>query len=310
MTSIDGVISTKGGIGKTSVCANLGAILSDLNRKTVLIDLDPQGSLSGYFAISEKAEHGVTKFLTSADPTGTISKTEIDNLYVIQNDDPGNELTNWIKTNSSHFEYLKYALSRLVSDYDFDHILIDTQGSINPLQECVIRNCKRLLSPITPEFLSAQEFSRGTLLALSRMQPPSHALIPAQQLPPLHIIFSETDRTVANREIIRTFNKISFEQVRSDVFICDTQIPQKKSVYNKSVINKKPVHRIDVKRDRAKAGKGYFGTPCALETQLNLAYELFPHLEGLLPSWDGSEHPRPEYLSSMESPATPNLLIV
>ncbi len=40
------VISTKGGVGKTTRTANLGALLADLGLRVLLIDADVQPSLS------------------------------------------------------------------------------------------------------------------------------------------------------------------------------------------------------------------------------------------------------------------------
>ena len=43
------VISTKGGVGKTSLTANLGALYADLGVRVLLMDTDPQASLSKYY---------------------------------------------------------------------------------------------------------------------------------------------------------------------------------------------------------------------------------------------------------------------
>ena len=45
-TPIIALANLKGGVGKTTLTANLGAILSDLNRRVLLVDLDYQGSLT------------------------------------------------------------------------------------------------------------------------------------------------------------------------------------------------------------------------------------------------------------------------
>ncbi len=55
------VVSTKGGVGKTTLTANLGGILADMGQKVLVIDADHQQSLSSYFKLSHKAESGLHK---------------------------------------------------------------------------------------------------------------------------------------------------------------------------------------------------------------------------------------------------------
>ena len=40
------ITSTKGGVGKTTLTANLGALLADMGQRVLLIDADAQASLS------------------------------------------------------------------------------------------------------------------------------------------------------------------------------------------------------------------------------------------------------------------------
>ena len=287
MLTIDGIISTKGGVGKSSVTVSSAAMLADLGKPTLIIDLDPQGSSGSYYTIKDRAQYGVTKLLTSGNPEDCVSTTSIENLHVVLNDDPTNQLSDWLKANHSHFDYLGYALSLIEKAGFFEHIFIDTQGCISPIQECVIKSVRRLISPITPEYLSAQEFSKGTLAALERMQPPPGISNSQLKLPPLYVVFNQIDKTIASREIIKAFNEISFDRLKSPVFICSTNIPNKKACFNKSVINHIPVHRLEIKRI------ANVKTPCSLETQLNLIYELFPHLEGKHPSWGGETFQMP-----------------
>ena len=50
-----GVVATKGGVGKTTIAANLGGLLADIGYRVLLIDADVQPSLSRYFALSHHA---------------------------------------------------------------------------------------------------------------------------------------------------------------------------------------------------------------------------------------------------------------
>jgi chromosome partitioning protein len=50
------VVSQKGGVGKTSTAVNLGACLSAIQRKVLLIELDPQGGLAKCFGVQSSDE--------------------------------------------------------------------------------------------------------------------------------------------------------------------------------------------------------------------------------------------------------------
>ena len=50
------VINYKGGVGKTTLTANIGAALAFTGRKILLIDLDPQTSLTFSFYRPEEWE--------------------------------------------------------------------------------------------------------------------------------------------------------------------------------------------------------------------------------------------------------------
>lgn len=64
-----GVIGTKGGIGKTTIVANLGAILADMGFRVLIIDADPQASVSKYFKLHHKAPNGIVEFLLGENST-------------------------------------------------------------------------------------------------------------------------------------------------------------------------------------------------------------------------------------------------
>ncbi len=86
------VVSTKGGVGKTTVAANLGGLLADAGLRVLLLDLDSQPTLSSYYALSQKADVGAYEFiaLNQAMPAQIISRTVIAGLdLIVSNDDQG-----------------------------------------------------------------------------------------------------------------------------------------------------------------------------------------------------------------------------
>ena len=58
-----GLISKKGGVGKTTLAANLGAILADFGARVLLIDADPQASLSKYYPLRNEATGGMIEMI-------------------------------------------------------------------------------------------------------------------------------------------------------------------------------------------------------------------------------------------------------
>ena len=54
-TQIIAVVSTKGGVGKTTLTANLSALSADLGFRVLMMDADVQPSLSKYFPLHKTA---------------------------------------------------------------------------------------------------------------------------------------------------------------------------------------------------------------------------------------------------------------
>lgn len=82
------IVSTKGGVGKTTLAANLGALFADMGLRVLLVDADIQPSLSKYFKMRHESDYGLTKVITTGIITpDCISRTHIDGLDIIRSDD-------------------------------------------------------------------------------------------------------------------------------------------------------------------------------------------------------------------------------
>jgi chromosome partitioning related protein ParA len=87
------VISTKGGVGKTTLVANLAGYLSSIGKSVLMIDADPRPSLSSYYKIEQKAEGGLIDFLSNSNQSDNyISKIPYHNCDLVYSSDSNNQL--------------------------------------------------------------------------------------------------------------------------------------------------------------------------------------------------------------------------
>src|SRR2546430_12610122 len=63
MATVFAVANQKGGVGKTTTTANLGAALALRGRRVLLVDLDPQGNLTSAFGLEKDVQQTVAESL-------------------------------------------------------------------------------------------------------------------------------------------------------------------------------------------------------------------------------------------------------
>jgi chromosome partitioning related protein ParA len=159
------IVSTKGGVGKTTLTANLGSILVDVGQRVLLVDANVQPTLSSYYRLAQQAPRGLTDVLETGDTMDSVSVTTIGCDIVLSND-PEARLPDWIL----HTPDGRFRLKRLLKHLEgYDFIVIDTQGATGPLQDMAVLAADFLISPIPPELLSAREFARGTIGMIERL---------------------------------------------------------------------------------------------------------------------------------------------
>lgn len=259
------VVSTKGGVGKTTVAANLGGLLADAGLRVLLLDLDSQPTLSSYYALSHQAIAGAYEFIAvnQTDPAQIISTTVVVGLdLIISNDDQGQ-----LSTLLLHAPDGRLRLRNLLDNFrpNYDLLLIDTQGARSVLLEMAILASDFALSPITPEMLAARELRRGTLKLLSELEPFRHLGITP---PPLRLLLNQVNSIrLDTRMIIRGLRE-TFAGA-TNVSVLDTVVPDRVAYLNAASLGV-PVHRIETRQLRERR------SPSALETMQALAIELFP----------------------------------
>jgi len=154
MSNILAFVNQKGGVGKTTTCLNVGAGLAREGKKVLLIDTDPQASLTisaGYGDIKDnettvyevlKAEADINDAIINK-PVGydivptdiRLSGAEIELASV-----PGREML------------LKEAIEKLNLRYDY--ILIDCPPSLSIITLMGLTACTQVIIPVQSQYLA------------------------------------------------------------------------------------------------------------------------------------------------------------
>lgn len=263
------VVSTKGGVGKTTVAANLGGFLADEGYRVLLVDADVQPTLSSYYPLRVEAPGGLFQLLISGATEGVISKTAIANLDLIVSNDPTGQLPNLLLHAPDGRTRLRHLLDRVAVAYDI--VVLDTQGSVSALQDAAVLAADLLLSPLPPEMLSAREFSRGTLGMLDRLGPMETLGI---HVPRLLAVLNRVDRTRDASLISAALREQLFREAGERIGLLKTTIPNLVA-YREAASLGVPVHRHEPARPQGRRA------PAAFETMQALAAEALQGFGGL-----------------------------
>jgi len=145
----------KGGVGKTTTTINLGAALAEVGRRVLLIDFDPQGSLSVGLGINPHAlEASVYDLLMvrGTDPYQLICHTRVPNLDLL----PANIDLSAAEVQLVSEVAREYTLSRMIQPLkaDYDIILVDCAPSLGLLAVNALTSADGVLIPLESEFFA------------------------------------------------------------------------------------------------------------------------------------------------------------
>jgi len=153
------VVNQKGGVGKTTTAVNLATAIASIDKKVLLIDLDPQGNASTGMGVSQR-ERDLTVYdlLVFDTPIERIIKpSNIPNVDIIVAtvDLSGAELELIGRTNRESI--LKNKTNPILDNYDY--IFIDCPPSLSILTVNALVMAKSVLIPLQCEFFALEGLS-------------------------------------------------------------------------------------------------------------------------------------------------------
>lgn len=153
------VVNQKGGVGKTTTTISLGASLAEMGRRVLLVDFDPQGSLSiGLGVITDELESSIYNLLMdrNASVDEVLLKTTVPGMDLIPSDIMLSGAEIGLVNEVAREQSLKRILAPLALEYDV--ILIDCQPSLGLLTVNALTAADLILVPLQCEYFALRGF--------------------------------------------------------------------------------------------------------------------------------------------------------
>ncbi len=180
MGKIIAFVNQKGGVGKTTSSINLAASLGLLGKKTLLVDLDPQGnSTTGVGINKSELKASMYELLTDqATIKDVIIKTKFKNLYTIPAsinlagvDMELMELSRGNKKFAAQLQ-LKKHLSQIADI--FDYIILDCPPSLGLITTNALAAANSVIIPVQCEFFALEgimQLLNSIMIAQKKLNP-------------------------------------------------------------------------------------------------------------------------------------------
>jgi len=145
----------KGGVAKTTSTLSLGAALAELDRRVLLVDLDPQANLSLALGLegAEVEFNSASVLIDNVSIKSAIRRTEVKNLDLVPSNSRIENAEQFLPMRSHYMATLRTALQAAPLPYEY--ILLDCPPALGAITLNALSAADLLIIPTQAEYFSA-----------------------------------------------------------------------------------------------------------------------------------------------------------